>query len=156
MIFCLRRGPDQDVPFFCMQYHSILSLQFLQQCCPWEKSKYLLIPIKRSRYCLTLKPLGVFIPQHITRFCLDREFTGKKYTANPKTIIYRVRGFIPSTSSYNESNWHNASTRTRVQIYWTFVPIDSVPSSARVILKFCTNNKNYSSLSFSNKAILNS
>ena len=51
-----------------------------------NKAKYLLRSIKQVVYCLTFKPRGFLIPRHIARFCFDREFTRKKYKANPKII----------------------------------------------------------------------
>ena len=102
-----------------------------------------------SAFHITFKPCGFLVPQRITRFFFDRKFTRKKYEDNPKIIISTVRGFSPSTSADNESNWCNASPRTRVGSYWFFAPVARLCDAARFMLKFCTNNKNSSGSPFS-------
>ena len=96
---------------------------------------------------------GFLIQRRISRFFFDRKFTGRNYKYNPKIIVTVVRGSTPSMSSYNESNWSNPSPWTRVQIYWIFAPVTSVPNAARFILKFRRNNKNPSGYSLSKKNI---
>ena len=133
-----------------------VTLFFSNSVAPGKKSKYSLISINQSAYRLTFKPRSFLVLRNIAWFFLNRLSTGEMYESNHKMIVSTVIGFVPSTSSNNESNWRNASPCDIVWRYWFFPPVTSVPDAARAVLKFCTNNKNSSGSPLWKKSVLNS
>ena len=117
-------------------------------------NKYSFISNIQAACSLTFKPRGYLFMRCIT-FFFDKALS-EKSTYQTQNDLSKFPEVLIHTSADNVSNWCKSFPCTIVRRYQIFALSTSVPDTLRVMLKLQINNKNFYSLPWSNKAILDS